>query len=81
MFLTYSLITKVWSNGGASRALVFALVGSNPTSDNRQIDKIFALWANVLIFGQVLMAQWIERPTSNRKAAGSSPAKDYIALM
>ena len=32
IFLT-CLITKVWSNGGASRALVFALVGSNPTSD------------------------------------------------
>ena len=29
----------------------------------------------------VLMAQWIERPTSNRKAAGSSPAKDYIVIM
>ena len=29
----------------------------------------------------VLMAQWIERPTSNRKVAGSSPAKDYILLM
>ena len=27
------LVTKAWSNGGASRALVFALVGSNPTSD------------------------------------------------
>ncbi len=27
------LVTKAWSNGGASRALVFALVGSNPTPD------------------------------------------------
>ena len=33
------LVTKAWSNGGASRALVFALVGSNPTSDNIWLPK------------------------------------------
>ena len=38
------LITKAWSNGGASRALVFALVGSNPTSDNDNYFK--SLWLN-----------------------------------
>jgi hypothetical protein len=53
------LVTKVWSNGVASRATVFALAGSNPASDN------------IL---NVLVAQWIERSTSNREAAGSSPA-------
>ena len=40
-----SLITKAWSNGGASRALVFALVGSNPTSDKDNF--LFkSLWLN-----------------------------------
>ena len=27
------LVTKAWSNGGALRALVFALAGSNPAPD------------------------------------------------
>ena len=71
------LVTKAWSNGGALRALVFALAGSNPAPD-----KMF-LQFNVFLMSLtcVLMAQWIERPTSNRKAAGSSPAKDYILLI
>ena len=47
-----SLVTKAWSNGGASRALVFALVGSNPTSDRMStVTKFF----NVL----VTMSLWL----------------------
>ena len=64
-----SLVTKVWSNGGDSRSPVFARVGSNPTSGiyNYIFKNLLSLWLN-----------WIERPTSNREAAGSSPAKDFI---
>ena len=66
-----SLVTKVWSNGGDSRSPVFARVGSNPTSGIIiNTFKNLSLWLN-----------WIERPTSNREAAGSSPAKDYILLL
>ena len=76
-YISRCLVTKAWSNGGALRALVFALAGSNPAPDKTSLcDTIF-----LMSLTYVLMAQWIERPTSNRKAAGSSPAKDYIALM
>ena len=31
--ISLCLVTKAWSNGGALRALVFALAGSNPAPD------------------------------------------------
>ena len=80
--LFLSLVTKVWSNGGDSRSPVFARVGSNPTSGiiiNRFKNLIQKL-TYLSIFNLSLWLNWIERPTSNREAAGSSPAKDYILL-
>ena len=59
------MCARAWSNGADLKSAVFALVGSNPTTCNCLRDII------------VCVAQWIGRPTSNRKAAGSSPAVDF----
>jgi len=58
-----------WSNGADLKSAVFALVGSNPTSSTYYTHCI------------VCVAQWIERTTSNREAAGSSPAADLKIII
>ena len=83
-----SLNAGAWSNGADLKSAVFALVGSNPTSSK---NKDAGVWSNgadlkSAVFARVgsnptpcnvYVAQWIERSTSNREAAGSSPAVDF----
>ena len=66
-----SLNAGAWSNGADLKSAVFALVGSNPTSST------FIYYTHRI----VCVAQWIERTTSNREAAGSSPAADLKILI
>ena len=66
------LVTKAWSNGGALRALVFALAGSNPAPDKKFFTCIFLtrlitkVWSNGGASRALVFALVGSNPTSDK---------------
>ena len=70
------LVTKAWSNGGALRALVFALAGSNPAPDNTSFVTQFF---NVFDMSCLITKVWSNGGASRALVfalVGSNPTSD-----
>ena len=67
--ISLCLVTKAWSNGGALRALVFALAGSNPAPDKCFIICLHSLitkvWSNGGASRALVFALVGSNPTSD----------------